>query len=128
MRRVVHAGTAPRRRSKIKLEEIHVLVLPDDDPDTSFLEQEGFEDRLAQYQNGDFTFVGIRVEAEVDIDGTTQTITSPGIWGVESDSEESHLKEMADEEWTQLREILLTIGVPSKQIPQKLNQRLEWRT
>ncbi len=127
MRRVVHAGTAARRRSKIKLEEIRVLVLPDNDADTSYLEQEGFEDRLAQYQNGDFTFVGIRVEAEVEIDGAMQTLTSAGLWGIESDSEESFLKETAGEEWAQLRETLLTIGVPSKQVPQKLNQRLEWR-
>lgn len=127
MRRVVHAGTAARRRSKIKVEEISLLVLHDDDPDTSYLEQEGFEDRLAQYQNGDFNFVGIRAEAEVEIDGAMQTLTSLGLWGIESDSDESYLKEVADEEWSQLREILLTIGVPSKQIPQKLNQDLEWR-
>jgi len=33
-------------------------------PDTSYLENPGFEDRYQQYQNGDFSFIGIRVEAE----------------------------------------------------------------
>lgn len=126
MRRVVHVGPAARRRSKINLAKIRVLVVPDTDPDTSYLEQEGFEERLAQYQNGDFYFVGVRAEAEVEIDGTTQTIVSPGLWGVESDMDKIEFDSTAGEEWDALREILLTIGVPSEQIPQKF-ERLEWR-
>lgn len=126
MRRVVHVGPAARRRSKINLRKIHVMVVPDDDPDTSYLEQEGFEDRLAQYQNGDFYFVGVRAEAEVEIDSVAQTLTSAGLWGVESDLDEIEFNHSAGEEWSALREILLTIGVPSDQIPQQF-ERLEWR-
>ncbi len=75
-----------------------------------------FEDRREQYDRGDFSFVGVRVEADVIIDGHVQVLTSPGLWGIESDSGDEYLREVADEEWQQLRDTLEQIGVPSSQL------------
>ena len=73
-------------------------------------------EQLAAYQNGDFTFVGVRAEAEVVIEGVVQTLTSGGMWGVESDSKE-YIEEVAVEEYAALREILTSIGVSTSQVP-----------
>ena len=35
-------------------------IVPDDCPDTSYLEQEGYADRLEQYRQGAFDFIGVR--------------------------------------------------------------------
>ena len=101
-RRVV---AAPSRRSPAELRSVKVIIEPDPDPDTSYLEQEDFEDRLAAYKRDEFDFLGVRVEAEVVIAETTQTLTSPGTWGVESDHEDGR-EEIIDEEWKSLRAVL----------------------
>jgi hypothetical protein len=107
---------ATRRRTAPTVQEIRVRVMHDEDPDTSYLDQDEFEDRRSEYENGDFTFVGVRAEAEVVIEGVVQTITSGGMWGVESDSKE-YIEEVAVEEYAALREILTSIGVSTSQVP-----------
>lgn len=113
-RRVVEAAA---RRPPAELQAIRVIVEPDPDPDVSFMDQEGFEDRLAAFHKGEFSFVGVHAEAEVLIEGTAQVLTSEGLWGIESDSEEEELVAIAVEEYDQLRKILKTIGVPTAQLP-----------
>ena len=95
---------------------IEVKRMDDIDPDTSYLEQEGFEDRLAQYNNGDFGYIGIRAEAEIVIDSVIQRISSGGLWGTESDSDESYLKEIEQEELSALRSILHELGFSKRAI------------
>jgi hypothetical protein len=120
---------APRKRAGPKLHSIRVLVLPDDDPDTSYLDQDEFEDRREAYQRGDFYFVGVRAEAEVVIDNVVQTLTSGGVWSVESDSGDEWFKEMAGEEYGQLREILTSIGVATRELPLEVKSNwIQWRT
>ena len=51
----------------IRREEIVMETLPDPCPDTSYLEQEGFEERLRQSENGDFGFMGIRASCTLHI-------------------------------------------------------------
>jgi hypothetical protein len=75
-------------------------------PDTSYLESPGFEDRYQQYRNGDFGFLGIRAEAEIVVNGVCQTITSGGLWGIESDFDRQYLSEVEQEEVDQLKAIL----------------------
>ena len=82
----------------------------DPDPDTSYLEAAEFEDRYRQYRNDEFGFIGIRAEAEIVVGGVCQTITSGGLWGVESDSDRSYLAEVEQEEIGQLQSILESLG------------------
>jgi hypothetical protein len=79
-------------------------------PDVSYLESEGFQERRQQYDNGDFGFIGIRAEAEIVVAGVCQTITSGGLWGIESDSTPDYLSEIGQEEIEQLQEILQSLG------------------
>jgi hypothetical protein len=79
-------------------------------PDASYLDQEGFEDRRQQYENQQFEFIGIRAEAEIVIAGVCQTITSGGLWGIESDSTPEYLTEVEQEETEQLWAILQSLG------------------
>lgn len=89
------------------LTDVGVEIVPEEDPDPSYLEQEGFEDRLAQYRRGDFRLVGIRAVATVvtrngDMSNIDR-VTSPGLWSVESDSTQAYLEEVAREELAELR-------------------------
>jgi hypothetical protein len=90
-------------------------LVPDDCPDTSYLEQEGFEDRLSQYRRGEFDFVGVRAAVEVPIpygkDRILTRIESPGLWGIESDSGEDYLESVFQEESTILADMLAELGV-----------------
>lgn len=82
--------------------EIRRELVPDLDPDTSYLEQEGWEDRLDQYRRGVFLFCGVRAVATIAIpyghDWITTEISSPGLWGIEDDSGEDYLNEVFEEE------------------------------
>ena|GEM_PF-2245781 len=127
--RVVEA--APRR-APAKLEEIRVVVEHDPDPDVSYLEQEDFEERLAAFQAGEFSFVGVHAEADVVIEGVVQTLTSGGLWGIESNSVENesgeeYLREIVVQEYEELRKILKTVGVPTSELPQAFEVKIEWR-
>lgn len=125
-KRVVEA--VPRKRRAPELESIKVLVMPDENPDPSYLDQDEFEERLAAYKRGDFSFVGVRAEAAVIIDGVVQTLTSGGLYGIESDSDKAYFEEVGAEEWDGLRQILKTVGVATDQLPQGFDpQWLEWR-
>ena len=66
-----------RERSSIMIrhEEIVMETLPDPCPDTSYLEQEGFEERLRQADNGLFGFMGIRANAPSS-SGSASPVTS----------------------------------------------------
>jgi hypothetical protein len=91
-------------------------------PDTSYLETECFQERRQQYDNGDFSFIGIRAEAEIVVAGVCQTITSGGLWGIESDSTPDYLSEIEQEEIKQLGEILHALGFPSEVISEHLQR------
>ncbi len=90
-------------------------LVPDDCPDTSYLEQEGFEDRLEQYRRGDFYYIGVRAAVEVPIpygkDRILTRIASPGLWGIESDSGEDYFQSVFEEEIAILADMLTELGV-----------------
>lgn len=124
-KRVVDAA---RKRQAPQIHAIKVLVLPDEDADDSYLDQDEFEDRREAYRRGDFAFVGVRAEAEVVLGGIIQTLHSGGLWGIESDSGEGYITDVAGEEWTELRKILTDIGVPTSQLPAKVDPKwIKWR-
>jgi hypothetical protein len=95
--------------------DFHRQIVPDDCPDTSYLEQEGFEDRLGQYRQGDFDYIGVRAAVELPIpygkDRILARIESPGLWGIESDSGEDYLDSVFQEETDILAEMLTELGV-----------------
>ena len=59
-----------------------VVVEPDPDPDATYLDQRELADRRAAYRRGEFALLRVRAEAEVLIEGTMQTLTSPGLSGL----------------------------------------------
>ena len=72
--------------------------------------------RMEAYNRGDWWMVGIRAAVILDIPckagGTiTQRITSPGLWGVESDSGADYIAEVYAGECDQLAEMLEAMGI-----------------
>ena len=90
-------------------------IVPDVCPDASYLEQAGFKDRLAQYQQGMFDLVGVRAAVELPIpygkDRILVKIESPGLWGIESDSGEEYFDSVFQEESDILADMLTELGV-----------------
>jgi len=98
---------------------------PDDDPDTSYLYQDGFEDRRQQWLDGQFHFIGIYSKAIVQLsDSLMQTIKSGGLWGIESDSSRDYLKEIEREEINQLTKELEAIGFSQSIIKSAIHKYL----
>lgn len=107
-RRRVVAATA--RRPQAKLRAVRMIFEPD-------TEHDGQE------------FMRAHVEAEVVIDGIEQTLTSGGLSAIELDAEDEELDEIIDEEWSALRGVLKTVGVPTEQLPLAVDRAwIEWRT
>jgi hypothetical protein len=79
--------------------------------------------RMERLDSGDMGYIGIRADAEVvlqsetrDGSGVVQTLTSGGLWGIETDSDASHLAEVALEEVGELRGILRAAGFGTRAI------------
>jgi len=104
----------------------------DDDGDISYLQQYDINSknpderqnakqdkkRLEAYYNNEWHFVGVQAVAEIRIDGLLQTISSGGLWGIESDSGDEYFDEIFEEEKKQLKDVLLQLGFTEKQIAQ----------
>ena len=75
--------------------EVVVTIEYDPDPDTSYLEQEEFEEQLAEYQAGLLTYSGIVARVLLDVDGRDVEIGYASLWGIESDSDAEYLEEIA---------------------------------
>jgi|SRR5579859_7238643 len=102
---------------------------PDHDPDISYLQQD-YADvpdaleraqyvaqdaaRLAAFRNGDWYMLGIRAKATIIIRrpgySTHYELTSPGLWGIESDSDEGYLREIFADECKTLQEDIEAMG------------------
>lgn len=82
--------------------------------------------RMESLNNGNWCYLGIRADAEIGIgdlknfpkkfDCTVQKITSGGLWGIESDSEESYFQEVEGEQLEELKGQLLTLGFSRRAI------------
>jgi hypothetical protein len=124
----------------LKLEKIIILLIPDDSADLSYLESTYDEEnntidscrysaedikkyglekvqqwikednaRLNAY--GDrWYFIGIRARAEIRINGIYETIESPGLWGIDSDSDQKYFEDIGREECNTLKSMLQEIG------------------
>jgi hypothetical protein len=72
--------------------------------------------RMERLNAGDWYFIGIRACADITIDDTKQSIYSSGLWGIESDSEESYLKEEEANQLAELRTTLYELGFSKRAI------------
>ena len=77
-------------------------------------------ERMERLNRGDWCYIGIRAEAEILVPsagtGIVQEITSGGLWGIESDSDESYFSEVEQEELAELRTQLSGIGFSKRAI------------
>lgn len=87
-------------------------------------------DRMEAYTNENWRYIGVRAEAKIviqrDIQSNLQrelhnlepiqTITSGGLWGIESDSDRSYFAEVESEELSELRTQLKAIGFSTRAI------------
>lgn len=103
------------KRPTISRKDFQMQEIPDECPGTSYLDQEGFEEAKNSYENGDFYFVGIRASVDLPIptgDGMImQRITSPGLWGIESNCSTEYVNEVFMEESDTLANMLKALHV-----------------
>jgi hypothetical protein len=100
-----------------KIERTWIEVVPDDGYDASYLyeKEPDFSDRREQYERGDFAFVGVRACAEIRFQtienshAVIETLRSPGIWSIESDSDEDYFREVGAEELSQIADMLMAL-------------------
>lgn len=80
--------------------------------DEDYREQD--EARMRAWEAGEWGFIGVQAEATLLLVrngvGTTYTLTSPGLWGIEDDSGEDYLKSVYEEEKATLREDIQALG------------------
>jgi hypothetical protein len=113
--------------------DIRIELVPDEYADTSWLDQtdaqmgEGFEahanERKRLLETGAIGMIGVRIAADVEIfvpngntpdteEGncigvtTTYTLTTAGVWSIESDSGDDYFREIAADQLDDLRDIL----------------------
>jgi len=82
-------------------------------------------ERMKSLNNGNWQYIGICAEAEITAhtfdshDGLiTQTITSGGLWGIESDSDKDYLNSVEQEELASLKSELRALGFSTRAISQ----------
>ena len=124
---------------RAKIERAFIEVVPDTDPDTSYLYQDDpdFSERREAFERGDFGFVGVRAVAEItfeheDTGGWTQgpRVTTPGLWGIEDDSGEDYFREVGEDEAGELVDMLHALGISlgrARYAESVAKQRIEYR-
>lgn len=99
------------------VDQVKIMIVGDDSPDSSYLEQDEWSDRLEAYRNGDFGFCGVYLEAKIKIPNEQgyiiSSVRTPGLWSIESDSDKSFFRETANDEYWTLRNMLVELGIPT---------------
>ena len=79
--------------------------------------------RAEALNDGDFYMVGVTVKAGVKFpSGVIHEFVSPGLWGVESDSEEACLREIALEELAGLMSDMEVLGFSKEEVLEKFEE------
>lgn len=74
-------------------------------------------ERMESLNRSAWCFIGIRADAEVQLGSdVVQRITSGGLWGIESDSNESYIAEEEQNQLAELREQLHAMGFSTRAI------------
>jgi hypothetical protein len=73
---------------------------------------------IPAYNNDEFHLVGVRAVATIHIPAGSgwiiQTIESPGLWGIESDSGDDYFAELFEEEKEQVLDMLKELNVSTE--------------
>jgi len=73
--------------------------------------QQDYE-RVLAHNRGEWQMIGVYAEAYLVVNGTTQYIRTPGLWGIESDSGPDYIEqEVGSQEYQNLVEILAALGI-----------------
>lgn len=109
-----------------EIKEIRREIVPDPEPELSWLDQkdsemgDGFEkhaaDRKAAYERDEWSMVGVRAVAEIVVNGTSETITSAGLWNIEDDSGADYITFTFADELTALCDMLKELGFSEREI------------
>ena len=67
--------------------------------------------RMESYNRSDWCMIGIQATATIRVNGVAQEINSGGLWGIESDSDSTHLRSVAHEQIRELASILESMGI-----------------
>ena len=114
---------APGQRTMtVRAADLERIVEDDPYPDLSWLEPDANPanaqanaERLAACREGEWHCIGVRARAAFLIDlghgALIQTVESPGLWGIESDSDPEYLDQVFAEEAQTLRGILAQLNV-----------------
>jgi len=118
-------------RPQVPTIEFRDLTTPDDCPDLSWLVDESRytdesaadrrkaeqqdQDRLDAYNRGDWSMIGLQCQATIYIPAggssfAVYTLTSPGVWGVESDAAADYHGEILADERSTLRKHLTALA------------------
>jgi hypothetical protein len=75
------------------------------------------EERIEAWRRDEWWYLGVYVEIDLVVSGTLQTVRSPGLWGVESDSDDAYFRSVASDEYDELLGILGQLGVSKNRVP-----------
>lgn len=106
----------------VRARDIERIEEYDPDPDLSYLDPGARPEyaaqnaeRLAAYRAGAWHCIGLKARASFLIGlgevVVIQTVESPGLWGIESDSDPSYLDEVFHEEAQTLRDMVAQLNV-----------------
>lgn len=74
-------------------------------------------ERIESYNKQEWHYTGISATADVQLTGhLCRTITSSGLWGIESDSDASYFAEVEQEQLDELAKELTAVGFTKRQI------------
>jgi hypothetical protein len=79
-------------------------------------------DLMERCNAGEWGYMGIQAIAKIEVSGVSQTVTSAGLWGIESYSDESYFQEVESDELSELRIILHTMGFSKRSIAAAVKQ------
>lgn len=111
-----------QRLMSVCTRDIECVEESDPHPDLSYLDPDANPDhaeanaeRLAAYRSGQWHCIAIKARATFLIGlgdaAVIQTIDSPGLWGIECDSDPGYLDEIFGEETQVLRDMLAQLNV-----------------
>ncbi len=87
----------------------------DEYPDASWLRDKAQRERLKAFNEGAWHLIGVQAAATFLIPHgdhfVAQTVKSPGLFGIESDSDDDYLDEVFAEECASLSQMLSALGV-----------------
>jgi hypothetical protein len=72
---------------------------------------------IDSFYRGEWWFIGIYIELELIVANTVQTIRTPGLWGIESNSGNRYFQEVERQEYEELIGILEKLGVSRRFVP-----------